>query len=177
MSASFLRAVDARAADAGPPRPRARHAAVRKLWRPHVAPTAPAHPLARTLAQADDSSSDDEPDERQAVIWKRVQRVLAEYCLTPLAMAAARKWVREMADPDNEALARLRAWMILRINGRERAAPPSPWQAGCPEILEGLRARPIWDASELPWLKPFEENAPAIRDELLALRSGDDAPG
>ena len=106
------------------------------------------------------------------MIWKRVQRVLAEYCLTPLAMAAARKWVREMADPDNEALARLRAWMILRINGRERAAPPSPWQAGCPEILEGLRARPIWDASELPWLKPFEENASAIRDELLALRSG-----
>ena len=120
----------------------------------------------------EDSSSEDEQDERQAVIWKRVQRVLAEYCLTPLAMAAARKWVREMADPDNEVLARLRAWMILRINGRERAVPPSKWQAGCPEILGGLRARPIWDAAELPWLRPFEENAAAIRDELLALRSG-----
>jgi len=77
-----------------------------------------------------------------------------------------------MADPSNDTLARLRSWMLLRINGRERpVSPPSPWQSGCPELLTGLRARPVWETAELPWLRHFEERAGEIRAELLALRS------
>ncbi len=118
-----------------------------------------------------DSDSEDEEDERSAWLWKRVERVLDEYCLSRLAKAAARKWVRQLADPSNEQLERLRLWLLMRVNGRLRAPPLSQWQSGCPEILEGLRAQPVWDTSEAPWLRPFEENADAIRRELLALRT------
>jgi len=97
--------------------------------------------------------------------------VLAEFCLTRLGTAAAKKWVRMMADPANQDLARLRSWMLMRVNGHLRVAPSSPWQAGCPEILDGLRGQPVWDSSTLAFLRPFEEQVEAIRAELLALRS------
>jgi len=97
--------------------------------------------------------------------------VLAEYALSSLGMAAARKWVRMMADPKREDLSRLRQWLLNRVNGRKRAPPPTPWQSGCPEIFAGLRAKPVWESNECEWLRPFEQNFAAIRDELLALRS------
>ena len=62
-------------------------------------------------------------------MWERVDEVLHEYSLTTLAMAAARKWVRQMGDPRNKHLDRLREWMLLRLNGQQRAKPKSPWQA------------------------------------------------
>ena len=99
-----------------------------------------------------------------------MQSVFESYALSPLAMAAARKWVRLAADPSNKELERLRGWLLLRMNGSERAPPPSPWQSGCPEIVGGLRASPIWDASAFAWLRPFEEHAAEIRAELLALK-------
>lgn len=133
-----------------------------------VAPATSARP-----PPEEDSDSDDEPeDERELAVWKRVEKVFREFCLSPLAMVAARKWVREMADPKNTSLERLRDWLLLRINGRERATPLSTWQSGCPEILSGLRAQPVWDGAALEWLRPFEENASVIREELLALRNG-----
>uniref|UniRef100_A0A7S4ERZ1 Aspartyl/asparaginy/proline hydroxylase domain-containing protein n=1 Tax=Chrysotila carterae TaxID=13221 RepID=A0A7S4ERZ1_CHRCT len=104
-------------------------------------------------------------------MWARVEKVLSQYCLSPLAMAASRKWVKQMADPSAEELSRLRAWMLMRVNGKERATPLSTWQLGCPEILSGLRAQPVWDSASLACLRPFEEQADAIRAELLALRS------
>ena len=104
MSQSFVSAAAARAADAQSFEKR---------------------PAARAPPRSPDSSdSDEEQDERQAEIWRRVQKVLREYCLSPLALAACKKWVREMADPSNEKLARLRSWLLNRINGRERAPPP-----------------------------------------------------
>jgi len=130
-------------------------------------------PLAAAADEASGSdSSEEEADEVTREVWRRVEVVLREHCLSALAMAASRKWVREMADPSNDTLARLRSWMLLRINGRERpVSPPSPWQSGCPELLTGLRARPVWETAELPWLRPLEERAGEIRAELLALRS------
>ena len=144
-----------------------------------------AKPSARTVpppkqkpaaaAPADDSSDDDdEPqDEFGKEVWRKIERVLAEFALSRLGMAAARKWVKLMADPKNEELSRLRDWLLMRVNGKQRAAPLSSWQSGCPEIFKGLRAKHVWDTSdpECAFLKPFEENFPAIRDELLALRN------
>ena len=120
---------------------------------------------------AADSDDDDEPDSHDNKVWKRVEAVLAEYSLSNLGMAAAKKWVRMMGDPKNEQLARIRQWLLMRVNGRKRAPPPSTWQSGCPEIFADLRAQPVWDAAAAEWLRPFEENFDAIRDELLALRS------
>ena len=123
----------------------------------------------------DDSSDEDEVvDEKSAELWKRVEGILADYALTRLGMAACKKWVLMMGDPKNAELARLRDWMLMRVNGRHRAPPQSPWQSGCPEIIGGLRAMPVWTTADLGdnnFLKPFEDNFAAIRDELLALRS------
>ena len=120
----------------------------------------------------DDSDSEEvEDDEPTKALWKKIEAVLADFSLSPLMVAASRKWIRQMSDPSNEELSRLRQWMLMRVNGRERAKPLSEWQRGCPEIMAGLRAQPFWDRQQFEWLRPFEEHAAEIRAELLALRS------
>ena len=120
----------------------------------------------------DDSDEEEEEDARELAIWKRVEDVLKEYSLSPLMIAASRKWVRQMSDPNNKELARLRQWMLHRINGRLSIPTPlSNWQKGCPEILGGLRAQPFWERGMFEWLRPFEEHFEEIRRELLALRA------
>ncbi|KAL1525974.1 hypothetical protein AB1Y20_020800 [Prymnesium parvum] len=132
----------------------------------------PPPPRAETAAR-DDSSDEEEPPktEHEVEVWKKVNGVWDEYCLSPLVRIAAQKWVRQMADPQNKELERLRGWLLLKLNGKTRAPPPSQWQRGCPEILAGLRGMPLWPSARLPWLQPFEENFAAIRRELLALRA------
>ena len=138
----------------------------------------PAKPAKKkVVVKADDLSSDDEEepmDPAAQELWKRVETVLREYSLSRLGMAASRKWILMMGDPKNMELARLRDWLLMRVNGRQRAKHTSPWQSGCPEIFAGLRAKPVWTSADLGdnnFLKPFEDNFEAIRDELLALRS------
>lgn len=103
-------------------------------------------------------------------LWRRVEAVLAEYSLNRIAMVAARKWVREMGDPTKTELRRLRDWLLAKVNGRDRVAPVSSWQSGCPEILGGLRATPVWPADTFACLQPFVKHAGEITKELLALR-------
>jgi len=129
--------------------------------------------VARTVRHATIEVTDDQ-HERELAVWARVRNVFREFCLSPLAMIAAKKWVREMAEPKSVSLKRLREWLLQRVNWRECASPVSAWQLGCPEVLCGLRAEPIWDTDALEWLRPFKENVHAIRKELLALRQ---APG
>ena len=108
--------------------------------------------------------------QRDDLVRRRARAVLNDYALTPLAMAAADKWIRLMAQPDAHDLARLRAWFLHKMNGRERAPPPTAWQAGCPELLGGLRAKPLWRDDLREVLAPFERHAAEIRAELLALK-------
>jgi len=136
-----------------------------------VEPKKPAAPKRSAVPEDSDEEVDEEEDAREKAIWKRVETVLKEYSLSPLMIAASRKWVRQMSDPNNEELARLRQWMLHRINGRLAAPPLSDWQRGCPEILGGLRAQPFWERGVFEWLRPFEEHFEEIRSELLALRS------
>ena len=44
------------------------------------------------------------------------------------------------------------------------------WQSGCPNIIRGLRAYPIWDTSEFPWIRVLEEASAGICLELMGLR-------
>lgn len=141
-----------------------------------AAPRKPAVPVPRKPAvpvpEDSDEEVEEEEDAREIAIWKRVETVLKEYSLSPLMIAASRKWVRQMSDPNNAELARLRQWMLHRINGRLSIPTPlSNWQKGCPEILGGLRAQPFWERGMFEWLRPFEEHFEEIRSELLALRS------
>ena len=148
------------------------------IYRRLITTSPPAKPKKKRPPIPDDSDEEDEPtDERANELFRRVENVLHEYSLSRLAMAAARKWILMMGDPNNEELARLRQWMLMRVNGRKRAPPPDPWQSGCPEIFAGLRAKPIWTSQDLGaenvlnFLKPCEENYETIREELLALRN------
>lgn len=107
----------------------------------------------------------------------RLARVLDEYCLSALGKSVAMAYISKLADDDD--MIRVRRWWLRVMNNQELVAPadtPS-WQVGCPEILEGLRARPVWLAdgwneTELAWARNLEANADAIRSEVLALREG-----
>lgn len=72
---------------------------------------------------------------------------------------------------DADALARLRAWLLLQLNGQRQPLGVPPWQRGCPELLPLLRAQPTWDPASLPCVAALERAFPAIKRELLALRS------
>ncbi len=43
-------------------------------------------------------------------------------------------------------------------------------QAGCPEIIPGLRAYPWWDMVNFQWATAIEAKFDDIKRELLALR-------
>ena len=44
------------------------------------------------------------------------------------------------------------------------------WQEGCPNIVRGLRAHPIWNTDEFPWIKALEALYPVIALELDGLQ-------
>lgn len=54
---------------------------------------------------------------------------------------------------------------------RTRATAPA-YQVGCPEVVPILKATPVWTdvVRDTEWVKRLEEAAPAIREELLALK-------
>jgi hypothetical protein len=134
---------------------------------------------ARAQLDADGSSSsssdDDQEDEASVQLWLKVESVLEEYHLSRFALAAAKRWVRLMGDPDNSHLERIKGWLLLKINNRMRAKPSNDWQSGCPEIIAGLRALPFWEveAPEMQWLREVEACYDDVRDELLQLRGQD----
>ena len=118
--------------------------------------------------------------EREAKVLRRLGSVLDEYCLSAIGKSVAMAYLRQLREDD---MARVRDWWLRKLNGRE-CVPPAcapAAQRGCPELLEGLRARPVWwrgaaeaaDAEppgELAWLRSVEARVPEIRAELLALR-------
>lgn len=144
--------------------------------------------LADRVRAVDLSSDDDDeqltPDQRaararEAKIMAKMASVLDEYCLSAIGKSVAQAYLRKLRDDDME---RVRHWWLRKLNGRECVPPASaaPAQRGCPELLEGLRAAPVWwrgaaegDAAppeELAWLRDVEARAPEMRAELLALR-------
>ena len=63
-------------------------------------------PEAEALSLRRDAEEEEDASNK---LWKRVEKVLREYSLSRLGMAASRKWIMMMGDPKNEELARLRA--------------------------------------------------------------------
>ena len=43
-------------------------------------------------------------------------------------------------------------------------------QKGCPNIIPGLKAIPVWDNSEFPWINKLESCYPQIKQEFMRLR-------
>jgi aspartate beta-hydroxylase len=38
----------------------------------------------------------------------------------------------------------------------QNMARQQQWQKGCPNLIPGLRASPVWDTSEFPWIRDLE---------------------
>lgn len=118
-------------------------------------------------------SSDEEDDAESALMREKVDAVLREFSLSRALMAAARMWVKEMADPvKGKDLEHIRMWFVDLLAGRRRSPPQDRWQAGCPEIVPKLRAQPWWGRAELPWLADLEAGWGDVQEELMALRGG-----
>ncbi|KAJ1450571.1 Aspartyl/Asparaginyl beta-hydroxylase-domain-containing protein [Pelagophyceae sp. CCMP2097] len=113
---------------------------------------------------------------RETAVLAKVGAVLNEYCLSAVGKTVAWAYLRKMHEADS---ARAKAWWLRRLNGRDSVPPAgtTPWQRGCPEVLEGLCARPFWfcggsePPAELAWVRALEAGVPEMREELLALRS------
>ncbi|EGR28675.1 hypothetical protein IMG5_170590 [Ichthyophthirius multifiliis] len=58
---------------------------------------------------------------------------------------------------------------IFRNSQNLENAPPQ--QKGCPEIIPGLRAQPIWTNQDLTWITQIETHFQEIKEEVLSLRN------
>lgn len=101
---------------------------------------------------------------RDQVVRERNRVVLDEYCLSAVGKSAAMAYLRRLGDDDME---RARGWWLRKLNGG-RGPPMHDRQRGCPEILAGLRATPVWP--RLDWFDDLEARVPELTTELLSLR-------
>jgi hypothetical protein len=61
--------------------------------------------------------------------------------------------LNELMLPENdEKLKHVRAWMLMKLSGRYRPEDYDPRQKGCPDLIPGLTAQPVWDANKYDWL-------------------------
>lgn len=116
-----------------------------------------------------------------ARVERRLQALVRSWGLSRFSEQMAMQWLvralgasagdSDRGNNNEDELARLRTWLLQQLNGQRRPPDASPWQHGCPELLPALRAFPAWDCDALPWVRGLERAFPAIKRELLALRS------
>lgn len=105
-------------------------------------------------------------EDRRFAIEKRLESVLDEYCLSAIGRSVAMAYLRKLSEDD---MSRARRWWLRKLNGTEMQAETPEWQKGSSEIIEGLRARPVWSVDECDWIRELEIDV--IREEMLSLRS------
>ena len=110
-------------------------------------------------------------------VFSKIERAFrAELCLSPFSSKIALQYFRSrLSDQDVSAdFSRVTGYVLDMINkrpvNRRSNVTPCAGQIGCPNIIRGLRAIPIWDTRELPWIRMLEAAGPAIYIELMALR-------
>lgn len=102
---------------------------------------------------------------------QKLSEFFDEYFLNGIARLAAMKFIKDkLGNREDSNVDRLRRWVIAKINNK-KPPPIHPRQAGCPEIIPGLRASPWWDTSQFPWVAEVEAAYEDIKAELLALRT------
>lgn len=104
---------------------------------------------------------------------RRLRALVHSWGVSRFSERVAVQWLQQSLGTEEGGggdLRRLRAWVVLQLNGQRRAADCSDWQAGCPEVAPLLRAAPVWDRRAFPWVRALEDNFAVIKAELLALR-------
>ena len=114
----------------------------------------------------------------------RLKTCLVRLGLTPFSASVAVEYLKSQLAREGGAdrMARVSAFLLSQLNNMNGASSSSSgsssssknWQAGCPNIIPGLRALPFWDtdahAHELPWVAVLEAAYKDIKEELLSLR-------
>ena len=108
---------------------------------------------------------------------------MSAFGLTPFSGAVAVEYLKSQLTKEGgaERCARVMGFLLNRLNNKHHLTHHSlvhPGQAGCPNIVPGLRANPLWGQGgagsvlreNFPWVALLEDNVGAIRDEFLALR-------
>mmetsp|Transcript_9164 Transcript_9164/g.14957 ORF Transcript_9164/g.14957 Transcript_9164/m.14957 type:complete len:386 (-) Transcript_9164:54-1211(-) len=122
--------------------------------------------------RASDSEEEDETlTPEQQKVFGALDKVLDEWMMTGLPRAGAKNFIRKrIANADDATCARVRKWMLLRMNGRL-------WDHGMhlmcrtPENIPDLRGIPVWSRDSLPWLEQISSRHAEIMEELLRVRS------
>ncbi|KAL3673939.1 hypothetical protein V7S43_001626 [Phytophthora oleae] len=103
----------------------------------------------------------------------KLHELVRSWGMSTFSERIALQWIQRFlgSDDDCDAFRRLRKWIVLQLNHRRIPEDCSKWQLGCPELIPMLRATPVWDCREFPWVQMLESNFKVIKEELLALKS------
>lgn len=103
----------------------------------------------------------------------RLRRYFNSCGLSPFGSSCAIEYLRKsiLAENGEENMHRVIQYLLRELNSHSspREIPCSPYQKGCPNILEGLSSHAFWDTSQFPWVKTFEDSYHGIRREVLEL--------
>ena len=119
---------------------------------------------------AKDSKSENSAEKR---ILEATEKVLDEWFVTGITRWGLQKFIKEkIADAENTKVARVRKWLLLRMNAKM-------WQhkiermVVCPENIPDLRSYPVWTSKtseKFAFLTELENAYEGIRDEVVSLR-------
>ena len=131
-------------------------------------------PIGNRLAQTISSQT----TESNEMLFDRMEdSFMKKLCLSKFSSRIAVEFLRSRlcADDGPIRLKRLLGYVLdVLNNSNKKAAFPkivqANWQCGCPNIIKGLRACPIWNTSEFPWIRILEGASAGIYLELMALR-------
>jgi hypothetical protein len=148
-----------------------------------VAQKAPAAPETEKIAAVEEKEKEKEKegvvmvdphaddDVRQERIFEKLEVIVRSYGMSRFGHSMAMSWLRKAMSEPSADCDRLRAWLLLQLNNQKYPPTVNSWQRGCPQVIPGLRAIPLWDSSLLAWLDEFRQSYPAIKKELLSLRN------
>lgn len=105
-------------------------------------------------------------------VEEKLRALVRSWGVSTFSERIALQWLERFlgSDKDCDDFRRLRKWIVLQLNQRRVPDDCSKWQRGCPEVIPLLRATPVWDCSEFPWVQTLESNYAVIKEELLALK-------
>ena len=112
------------------------------------------------------------------ILFDRMEDLfMKKLCLSKFSSRIAVEFLRSRlgADDGPIRLKRLLGYVLdVLNNSNQKAGPPkivqANWQSGCPNIIKALRACPIWNTNEFPWIRILEGASAEICLELMSLK-------
>ena len=136
-----------------------------------------------TTTNPEGEQEDDEPESEEfKTLSLSIERVFVHMGLSRFSARIALQYlISRLKRPGGlDRLKRAVDFLLDTLNQTRQTTPTTEtttettttkdWQSGCPNRVRGLRAHPLWDTSEFPWIQTLEASIPAIVTELEALK-------